>query len=110
MNSTHIANPHHHLSNLRPVADRFGWMILAVYLLVVYMLVNFVFPGRVASGLNLHLFQPMLWLSLAFLTHWLWSLQGASSSRLAHRRLILSAALIGGMQVTGSILLGFLTG
>jgi len=76
MNPTNLANANHALSNIRPVARRFGWTILIVCLLVMYLLLNFVFPGSTSGNLNLYVLQPVLWLTIAFLSIWLWSVEG----------------------------------
>src|SRR5688572_1838563 len=110
MNPTNFANANETLSNIRPLACRFGWILMTVYLLAVYLLLNFGIPGKVSGNLNLYIFQPAVWLTIAFLGLWLWSVEGESLNLFEHRNLILAAILVGGLQVAGSILLGFLSG
>jgi len=75
-----------------------------------YLLLNFVFPGSTSGNLNLYVLQPVLWLTIAFLSIWLWSVEGERVNLFEHRTIILSAGLIGGVQVALSILFGFLAG
>jgi signal peptidase len=110
MNPTNLANANHPLSNLRPVARRFGWIILTVCLLIAYLLLNFGPRGIVPDNLNLYVFQPVLWLAIAFLALWLWAVAGEPVNFLGQRSLILTAAMIGGIQVAASIVFGFLAG
>jgi signal peptidase I len=110
MNSTDLANSNHPLSNIKPAAHRFGWIILTICLLAAYLLLNFVFPGRGSGNVSMYILQPAIWLMITFLAFWLWSAEGEQVNLLEHRGLILTAALVGGIQVAASILLGFLTG
>jgi signal peptidase len=85
-------------------------MFLTVCLLAAYLLLNFGPRGIVSANLNLYVLQPAMWLAIAFLALWLWGVAGEQVNFLEHRSLILSAALIGGLQVAVSILFGFLAG
>src|SRR5689334_1448475 len=104
MNSTNIAKTNNPLSNIGPLARRFGWIVLTVCLLVAYLLANFVSPGMDSINLNLHLLQPVLWLGITFLAILLWSAEGEQVRLFEHRSLIFSAAMIGGVQVAVAIL------
>jgi signal peptidase len=110
MNSTNLAKANPPLSSLGPAARRFGWIILTMCLLGTYLLVNFVMPGIDSGNLNLYILQSALWLGIAFLAFWLWSAEDQHVRLLEHRSMILSAAMIGGIQVAVSIVFGFLAG
>lgn len=109
MNLIHITSTSLRSSN-RPVLQRFGWVILTLGLLVVYVLLNFVLPGVRMGNLNLFIFQPLLWLSIAILAIWLCTSEGNLIRPLESRNLIGIAAMIGGIQIAVSILVGFLSG
>src|SRR5688572_18428506 len=108
MNPINLANANDLISSMQPVVRRLSWMIVTVFLLGGYLLVNFVLPG--SGNLGLYILQPVLWLTIAFLALWLCSCEGERVNVFEHRSLLFSAALLGGIQVAVSILLGFLTG
>jgi signal peptidase len=110
MNSTNLARINHPLSGIEPVARRFGWLILTVCLLVAYLLANFVSSGIDSINLYLYILQPVLWLGITLVAFLLWSAEGEQVKLFEHSNLVLSAAIIGGVQVAVSILFGFLAG
>jgi signal peptidase len=92
------------------VAGRFGWVILILCLVAVYLLLNFVLPRIPSGNLNLYVLQPALWVTITLLAGWLWFEGGEPFDLLSHRSLIFTAIMIGGIQVAVSILFGFLAG
>ncbi len=109
-NPVKLANTDHTIDLLRPAVRRFGWIILTIFLLVIYLLLNFVFPGIISGNLNLYVLQPALWLTVTLLVFSFWQAEDEPVNLFEHRTLILSAAMIGGIQVAISILFGFLAG
>ena len=109
-NPTNLAKTNDFLSNMRPIARRFGWMFLTLCLLAAYLLLNFGPRGIVPANLTMYVLQPAMWLAIAFLALWLWAVAGDQVNFLEHRSLILSAAMIGGLQMAVSIVFGFLAG
>jgi len=110
MNPAKFENTNDLLSIIRPAARRFGWILLAVSMLVAYLLSKFVFTGIASGYLNLYLLQPALWLTIAFLAIWLWSLEEESVNFFEQSPLIRTAAMIGAIQIAVSVLFGFLAG
>lgn len=94
----------------QPSPRRFGWLALSAWMLVVYLLVNFVLPGLLPSSLDLYLVQPLLWLSLAGAAVALSKIEGRRLALLARRDLLLPALMLGGIQVAAALVLGLLLG
>jgi len=110
MNPTNLANTNDPLSIIRPAARRFGWILLAVSMLAVFLLSNFVFTGIASGYLNLYLLQPALWLAVACLALWLCSLEEERVNFFEQSPLIRIAAMIGAIQIAVSVIFGFLAG
>jgi signal peptidase I len=110
MNTTNLSSSDQQLSTTQQVTRRFSWVILTAFLLISYLLLNFVLPNTRSGNLNLFVFQPVLWILTAILTLWLWKMEGERLNLLEHRSLIGFAAIIGGLQVAISIIAGFMSG
>jgi signal peptidase len=110
MDSTKLARIDDLIDTLQPVARRFGAILLLFCLLLGYLLEKFIFSGRLPDNLNLYLLQPLLWLTIALLALCLWSVSGERFNPFEQRSLILSAAMMGGIQVAVLVLFGLLSG
>jgi signal peptidase I len=95
---------------IRPVLQRFGWVILAAWMLIVFLLLNFVLPGIFSSNLDLYVLQPALWLSLAALTIGLRLAEGERVRGIGQREIVFSGLMLGGIQAAAGVLLGLLLG
>ncbi len=110
MNPIKLINVNGDFSLIQPAARRFGWIILSVFLLAGYLLLNFASPGMLSSNFILYVLQPALWLTVALLALGLWSIEGERVNLLEHSSLIFAAATIGATQVAVSVLAGLLAG
>lgn len=110
MNPPKLATTNDLLSIIRQPTRRFGWLILTLALFVVYLTLNFVFPSMRSGNLNLYVFQPVLWLTVAILSLLLWSVQEEHFNFFEHVPLIRTAAMIGAIQIAVSVLFGFMAG
>lgn len=89
-------------------ADRIGWPLVAAWLAVVALIVNFVLIFWVSSmPLNMYIAQPLLWGSVGALA--LWTL-GGDRKLPADRWLIAGAVMVGLFQVVLLFLAGLLAG
>jgi signal peptidase len=99
-----------HILKIQPTIRRYGWLIIVVWMLVVFLLANTIFPGFLSSTVGLYVLQPLLWISLAALAVGLRMVEGDPLHLFAKRELIISGLMIGGIQTAIAVLLGLLFG
>jgi len=98
------------ITQLQPKLHRFGWVIMSVWMLAVFLLGNFILPGILSPNLDLYILQPVLWLSLAALAAGLRLGEGEQVRLAAQRDIIFSGLMLGGIQASVGILLGLILG
>ena len=105
-------------SPVHPGLMKYGWLILACWMAVVFFLVNFLLPGLLSSQLFIYIIQPVLWCSVGLLALGLYRRHGKSFSAhpgentrgLGSRNFLITGGMLGGIQVVAAVLLGLLLG
>lgn len=85
------------------------WLVITLWILVIYLLVNFRLPRVLPGEDNIYLAQPLTWTSLSVLAYLGWRF-GLSHRPALDKRLVVMGILTGVFQVALFIIAGLLLG
>lgn len=94
---------------LRPLAARWGWVLVCTHLATAFLVTNYVLPGRVDASASLYVVQPLLWGSLGVLSLALLRSE-RSSLRFPWMRITLLAVWAAGFHIASLAGAGILYG